>query len=175
MGRAVTSSSMEKSWEVDDCRHCGGGSGALAAVLERERLLVDELVVVSVVLLERRRVKGLRASKEAIELKRCNDFRLESEPASLDSLLRNGISFTVLYCGQAVDRKGKLKECAVGRRGREVEMSTSGSTYRLPRLPHRKRKARPPSSPTRTFHVLFRSRHLHQGPSLGTTSIAVYM
>jgi len=105
MDRAVTSSSMEKSWELEDCRHCGGGSGALAAVLERERLLVEELVVVvSVVLLERRRVKGLRAWKEAIELKRCNDFRLESEAASLDSLLRKGISFVVKWMKRLTEK-----------------------------------------------------------------------
>jgi hypothetical protein len=60
------------------------------AVEARER--VDEVAVLSLVALERRRLKGLRAWKEAMELRRRSELRRDSEPgASPDSLLPDGM------------------------------------------------------------------------------------
>ena len=69
---------MGKSGEEEMSEHlwiCG----ALAAVLEMERLLVDEAAVLASVWLERRRAKGLiRACNDARELRRRSNSRRES-------------------------------------------------------------------------------------------------
>jgi len=89
-GRAVMS--LSACWkkceeEDDEARGCG----ALAVVLDSDRLLLDEAVVAeSVVLLDRRRLKGLKVCKEAMELSRRSDVR-GSVGASFEPFLRDGI------------------------------------------------------------------------------------
>lgn len=57
-------------------------------------MLLEEAVVLLVALFERRREKGLRVLKDAMELRRWSEVRRESDEggaASLEPLLRDGI------------------------------------------------------------------------------------
>lgn len=65
--------------------------GALAVVLEMERLLVEEVAVLLFASLDRRRLNGFRAWNEAMELRRRIELRWEEGGVSPDSLLREGM------------------------------------------------------------------------------------
>lgn len=73
-GRAVRSSSLGNCPDDDDEATFWLGFEVAFVLLESERVLVDETIVLSL-FVERRLLKGLRAWKEAMELKRRSELR----------------------------------------------------------------------------------------------------
>ena len=88
-GNSVRVSSCCES--SDDAVDSFSGSGGLTTVLDKDKLLEEELPVWSVALVERRRLN--KVWKDAIDDRRRSDVRRESDDSvtSLDPLFREGI------------------------------------------------------------------------------------